>query len=65
MTHKSRCCGDCRYYFKESDYRGQCRRYPPQVWCESNPETTCGVGCSFPEMKKEEWCGEFKLEGCL
>ena len=44
---------------------GECRRYPPQVWCESNPETTCGVGCSFPEMKKEEWCGEFKLEGCL
>lgn len=64
MIENERCCGKCRFYFKEkeSDYRGQCRRYPPQAWSESYPETSSSLGFNFPEMRNEEWCGEFKPE---
>ena len=62
IDDKQRCCGKCRFFFKEYDHRGQCRRYPPQAWSESNPETTSCLGFNFPEMRNEEWCVEFQPE---
>lgn len=59
MIEQERCCRNCRYFFNEYEHRGQCRRYPPQAWSESNPETTSSLGFNFPEMRNEEWCGEF------
>lgn len=60
MIKNQRCCEKCRFFFQEYDHRGQCRRYPPQAWSESNPETTSCLGFNFPEMRNEEWCGEFQ-----
>ncbi len=53
----SRCCGSCRFYFEEGR---QCRRYPPQAWSESQSEYSCSLGFSYPEVNKDEWCGEFR-----
>ena len=50
-----RCCGKCRFY-----HEGDCRRFPPQVGCDSNSEYSSGVFYAFPSVRKEEWCGEFK-----
>lgn len=56
-----RCCGNCRFYFEDGR---ECRRYPPTVWSEGQSETSCSYCCSFPSMRKEEWCGEFQpIEG--
>ncbi len=60
LIENERCCGNCVHFFKEYEHRGQCRRYPPQAWSESNPETTSSLGFNFPDMRSEEWCGEFK-----
>lgn len=57
IDEKSRCCGNCRFYFSEEH---QCRRYPPQAWTDPQSEFSCSLGFSYPEVSKDEWCGEFK-----
>lgn len=50
-------CENCRFFFNQGS---QCRRYPPTVF-------SCGEynedSCAFPGMRKDEWCGEFKIKG--
>jgi hypothetical protein len=63
MNEDEKCCGNCQFFFEVSLHRGQCRRYPPQAWSESGSETSCCLFFNFPEMRKQEWCGEFnKIE---
>jgi|GEM_PF-4372012 len=50
-----RCCGNCRHF-----YEGECRRYPPQVGCDSACEHTGNVFYAFPRVYAKEWCGEFQ-----
>ena len=50
MIENERCCGNCRYF-----YEGECRRYPPQVGCDSD-----NVFYAFPRVYAKEWCGEFQ-----
>ena len=55
MIENERCCQNCRFY-----YEGDCRRFPPQVGCEPNSEYSSSVFYAFPNVRKEEWCGEFQ-----
>lgn len=55
---EKRICQNCRFFSKETGRKGQCHRYPPQAWSESNPETSSSLGFNFPEIRNEEWCGE-------
>ena len=57
MIEEEKCCGSCRFYFPLGR---QCRRYPPTVWGDGQSETTSSYCCSFPQVREEEWCGEFK-----
>lgn len=60
------CCEKCIFFKETYGQRGECRRYPPQAWSESHPETSSSLGFNFPEMRSDEWCGEFKgLEGWI
>ena len=53
-------CSNCRYWKKESDWRGVCMRYPPQLL----PVTVLGSSVSlnnrYPSAKDDDWCGEYK-----
>lgn len=57
MIENERCCGNCRHFFE-----GECRRYPPQVGCDTQCEHTGNVFYAFPRVYKQEWCGEFSAE---
>lgn len=55
MTNQ-RCCGNCFHF-----YQGECRRFPPQVWGDPQTGFSDAYSCSFPQVIKHEWCGEFKM----
>ena len=55
MEDKKSSCIDCKFYFE-----GDCRRFPPQVWGETLSEYSCSYRCNFPEVGKNDWCGEFR-----
>ena len=71
MSGKS--CSDCHYFaeFKVetcpypykvdvNQYRlGFCHRYPPSA-LEFRPNSVPPVVATFPTVKPDEWCGEFK-----
>jgi hypothetical protein len=54
MIENERCCQKCRFYEPE---RGECRRYPPQIWSDND----CFYE-NFPKVLVSEWCGEFQAE---
>lgn len=56
MTELDRCCEKCRYYEPE---RRECRRYPPQLWCATESNGDASYGEAFPQVSKDQWCGEF------
>lgn len=35
--------------------QGSCRAHPPKVYMSAN-----GMGCFFPLVKEEHWCGEWQ-----
>lgn len=47
-------CRNCEFYERHHELRerGKCHRYPPT--------TLNGVGWSWPFMRFNQWCGEFK-----
>jgi len=44
-----RICENCRYWDKENDDEGICRRFPPD-----------GETDLFPVTGSTDWCGEFR-----
>lgn len=49
-----RTCGNCRWWARAKDSRGECRRFPPQMYyCEYGPD------CLFPRTGDMCWCGEW------
>lgn len=62
MIENNRCCRNCQFYEKSdySDERGQCHRYPPQIWTDVQSETSSSSVVSFPDVTAGEWCGEFQ-----
>jgi hypothetical protein len=64
------CCNICKFYFDGDDVKrpgnnyldnrdevdGYCRRYPPIV----RVGTRRGHSFIFTEVKKGDWCGEFR-----
>lgn len=51
------CCKNCLFFSECSSSGGYCKRYPPQ--CVSFNDDT--VSYCDPMVRKDEWCGEFKL----
>lgn len=47
-------CADCRYF----DRHGKCRRYPPRVFMLADAGNTKFLR-HLPDVKKDEYCGEF------
>lgn len=61
LLEENQICGNCRF-FKVSHYndqRGECRRFPPQLWSDVQENET-GLGVGFPDITTEDWCGEFQ-----
>lgn len=50
-------CKDCKFY---QENKGECHRYPPSIWSETHCEFSTSYCCNFPEVKGNDWCGEFK-----
>ena len=47
-------CGGCKYYVPWKDTKsGNCHRCPPQITEDS---------CYFPNVKDDEWCGDFEVK---
>ncbi len=66
MTERYGNCGQCRFYRprKDIEYLGKCHRWPPQVtntYAQSG--NSDGVTNAFPQLRKEEWCGEWQAIG--
>lgn len=55
---ENKSCEFCKFFYEK-----RCRRYPPQVYgCVDGDQydiTTSDISI-FPEVKKTDWCGEFK-----
>lgn len=54
------CCATCKYRKQyeeptEADVDNECRRYPPQAYGDMD-----GAYSTFPGVRLEEWCGEWK-----
>ena len=66
ISEMRRVCEYCRFYFVESS---ECRRYPPTTqWVNSSFMNKDGFAeddsyrCnSWPNVEKDEFCGEYKL----
>lgn len=48
-------CSTCKYFMKQSDDQGLCRRSPPTVLVYPTGPTIS----VFPPMLADGWCGEF------
>ena len=46
-------CQSCLFWIRIYSSRGTCKRYPPKP-------TAIGLPGVFPEIKENDWCGEFK-----
>ncbi len=54
-------CENCAFYEDRL-----CHRYPPTVYSEPDPVTTCSTLYSFPRVDPDDWCGEFEqVEECF
>lgn len=51
-------CVTCKHYWKYDGENGACRRYPPIPFAKLTETQS-----SFPHVKPEWTCGEFKLRG--
>lgn len=61
-------CGSCKFC-KETDNTfddedGSCFRYPPQIIVLSSGGTSGGA-TYWPDVNKDDWCGEFKPKETL
>ena len=54
-----RCCDNCQFYV-EIRGKGECRRFPPQVCANPHSEVYDSHTFNFPQVKKDDWCGEFE-----
>jgi hypothetical protein len=52
-------CLNCKFFRSEYAGYGDCRRYPPSVCCDPNPDTTQSILAIFPHVPEKDWCGEF------
>ena len=61
-------CGRCRFFCTEElddqpgEFVMQCRRFPPQLFAD-HPDSDYQVGQGWPQMKADDWCGEFQMAG--
>jgi hypothetical protein len=46
-------CGTCRFFSREDNYVGECRRYAPRPTADMNEWT-------WPVVHQAHWCGEFQ-----
>lgn len=46
------CCEICKFYMDN-----ECHRFPPQIYVDQD-----GASSTFPLVRRQEWCGEFKLQ---
>lgn len=51
------CCENC-LYFKDDEYDGECRRYPPLI----RHALVVHGRASFPTVEKDDVCGEWRCE---
>jgi hypothetical protein len=51
-------CETCEWYSVggATRYDGECRKLPPTVVCDDEGS----VKTRFPEMLRDEWCGEYR-----
>ena len=67
----SAACVNCKYWLKQSESSGECRRRAPQVvaYTESKTEGSMGeyreavdsyTRSEWPTTLAEEWCGEYE-----
>lgn len=64
-------CAECKYYKTyQGDLGGECRRNPPVTVTTAMTKTSHPEGDTweqfdlapqFPEVEKNDWCGEFRL----
>lgn len=53
-------CINCKFWdsYSQSSNLGKCRRFPPQIWADSEDN-----GSEFPMTNGGDWCGEYKHIG--
>lgn len=51
-------CHNCKFWQKDDDDVGNCRRYPPAVLHDESD----GVFCVWPWTEPESWCGEHSVK---
>ena len=59
-------CEDCRFWkrLESEPEKGLCRRFPPTWYTTTkylDGETEVDSDAYFPTIKKDDWCGEFKI----
>jgi hypothetical protein len=48
-------CDQCKFYHKEFDTIGECHRHPPVVFVVDEDFMS-----TWPDVRPDHWCGEFK-----
>ena len=59
------CCQNCAYFNPPpdedgDDAKGECRLYPPALF---HPKENSAYSQGFPDMKPDDWCGQFTPDG--
>lgn len=53
-------CETCRFWLREDECDGWCRRYPPLALTEDATLRGAADAWSFPTVSTSDWCGEYQ-----
>ena len=58
MDKEKENCGKCRFFKGDGGCTGCCGKHAPAF-----KEVTCGHNRVWPDVRYDEWCGDFELKG--